>query len=563
MNNGQNITVLINAVDNASKVFKNVADNMNAVGKQMQSIGTKMTAAVTLPLIGVAAGALKAAGDMEALEKGFSAVYKGAVPVTEQLEQLGEVAKLPGLGLQEAYKGSIRLQAIGFSAEKAKESLMVFGNAVATVGGGRVELERAIYGLQQMANTEFPLGEDLNIIKDAIPQVTPLLEEAFGASRSDELAEMGVKSKEIVDVLLTGLGKLPPVAGGMKNAFENLSDSIFVSLSTIGETINKTFNIEGLFNRIGDTIGMLADKFANLTPQMQKMILVGAGIAAAIGPLLLILGTLSVALAAISPLVIAITAVTGALAFVTFKALTDEGNNVVEMLKGVYDRLVAAWQFFTSFFGPILDVTRTNLMALWQTIQDQLLPTLQVFWEVHGNNIVAILKVLAGLLATTLLLAINGIIAALNIAINVFTGLMNIVNLLIAVFKVPFQAAIALITGDFQTFKDALTDVVDALKGVWDWAVKVYEKVKSVIGLGGKSSKKNVDDAVISPSGSVVSTNPQDWLIATKDPKTLGGGGETYNIYLQGNSFMGKEGVADQIAAELMQQLQYRHKFSS
>ncbi|MEA5251547.1 tape measure protein, partial [Xanthomonas fragariae] len=167
--------------------------------------------------------AIKSFGEIQSLQKGLEAVMGSAAAAGSEFDKLKEVAKLPGLGLEEAVKGSINLQSIGIDAEKSRNILLQFGNAVATVGKGRAEFERAIYGVQQLANTDFPLGEDLNIIKDAIPQITPLLKEAFGTARSEELQKLGITSQQVLGVITNGLEKLPRVNGGVKGAFENLS----------------------------------------------------------------------------------------------------------------------------------------------------------------------------------------------------------------------------------------------------------------------------------------------------------------------------------------------------
>src|SRR5690606_22855038 len=173
--------------------FNDTKNRLSAIyrlGEGMQSIGTGLTIGITATIVALGSASLKTYGDIQSQKLRLEAVTGSSQEAGKQFERLRKVAKLPGLGLNEAVKGSINLQTIGFSAEKAEQSLQVFGNAVATVGKGRVEFERAIYGLQQLANTEFPLGEDLNILKDAIPQITPLLKEAFGTARSDELAKL-------------------------------------------------------------------------------------------------------------------------------------------------------------------------------------------------------------------------------------------------------------------------------------------------------------------------------------------------------------------------------------
>ncbi|MBK7789135.1 MAG: hypothetical protein IPJ54_11255 [Saprospiraceae bacterium] len=87
--------------------------------------------------------------------------------------------------------------------------------------------------------------------------------------------------------------KLPRVTGGIKNAFENLSDSTKVAFAKLGETLNKTLNIEGFLNKLGDAITRLTNAFGSLSPQTQKMIITFVGIAAAMGPILFIGGQLA------------------------------------------------------------------------------------------------------------------------------------------------------------------------------------------------------------------------------------------------------------------------------
>ncbi|QIY92246.1 tape measure protein [Chryseobacterium gallinarum] len=272
--------------------FVNQVQKIGGIGDALSNIGQKLTLGVTVPIIGLGTAAIKAYGDIEALQKGLEAVMGSAYKAEGEFNKLKEVAKLPGLGMEEAVKGSINLQSIGISAGKSRNILMQFGNAVATVGKGRAEFERAIYGVQQLANTDFPLGEDLNIIKDAIPQVSTLLDRAFGANRSDALAKMGVTSKQVLDVIVKGLEDLPRVSGGIKGAFENLSDSTKNSLARIGDAINKNFNISKIIDKLTNAIENLVSAFEDLSPGMQKTIIVIAGIVAVLGPALVAFGGL-------------------------------------------------------------------------------------------------------------------------------------------------------------------------------------------------------------------------------------------------------------------------------
>jgi len=279
------LTDFLKSMDLAQRTFKKVGDNMMEMGKTMSTY-------VTAPLAGLAAVSLKAAGDMEALKNGLASVTKAGESVNKEMTKLREVAKLPGLGLKEVVQGSINLQAIGVSADDARKAMLAFGNAIASVGGGKDNFDLAIRGFSQLRNAAKPLQQDLYQIANQLPQVNSLLIEAFGTSRAEDLAAMGISGKQLADFLVEGLGKLPKVTGGINNAFENLKDIGFNALATLGDAINKNFGVEELLNKIANAIGRMVDAFQNLSPGMQKIVLGFGALLIAVGPLLTALGFL-------------------------------------------------------------------------------------------------------------------------------------------------------------------------------------------------------------------------------------------------------------------------------
>ena len=336
------------------ETFQSRIQGIADIGQKLAGLGATLTAGLTVPIVGLGIASVKAYGDIQALKKGLEAVMGSADGANSEFERLKEVAKLPGLGMQEAVKGSINLQAIGISAGRSRDILQQFGNAVATVGKGRVEFERAIYGVQQLANTDFPLGEDLNIIKDALPQVSSLLKDAFGTSRSDELTKLGISSKEVLDVILSGLGKLPRVSGGIKGAFENLSDAMQTSLGRIGKVIDDNLDISGIIDKITDVVDKVISKFESLDPTLQKVILTIAGVTAVAGPLLLAVGGFMALLPTLTAGVTALGAVFGAL-------LSPIGLVTVAIV-GLVGAVVANW----GKIRPYLDDTVERFKTLYK-----------------------------------------------------------------------------------------------------------------------------------------------------------------------------------------------------
>jgi len=382
------------------QALKGVQDQLKQVGNQMKDFGGTMSTYVSLPLAALGGAAIKAFGDFQSLKNGLTAITGSAEEAEKQFLRLKEIAKLPSLGLQEVTKGSMNLQVIGFTAEKAEKSIMAFGNAVATVGGSTDQFERAVYGLSQLANTDFPLGEDLNIIKDAIPQVTPLLKEAFGTARSDELKELGITSGQVADAIVNGLSKLPKAAGGVKAAFENLKDGVFSNLAELGEIINNNLDIAEFSDKIVDGLSEVTKWFKSLSPQTQKITLAFAAFAIVLPPIIAALG---VFIGTVLPALM-----------VGFAALASPVTLVVAAIAAAAYAIISNWDavkaYFVSgegsaFFDAIISYASDwwdSLKSIFNTVKGYIIS----IWNTIGSNVIGAVKgsfiIIQGVIATVL-----------------------------------------------------------------------------------------------------------------------------------------------------------------
>lgn len=310
----------LNSAENRISSFVSKVNKIGELGDVFQNIGAKLTAGLTLPIVGLGAAAIKSYGEIEALMKGLNAVMGSAAAAGNEFEKLKEVAKLPGLGLEEAVRGSVSLQSAGFSADQARESLLAFGNALATVGKGKNELNFVILALTQLQNKSSGFGQDLRQLTEQLPQLRGALTDAFGTADSEAIAKLGVTGAEVVQKITKEFAKLPPVTGGIKNAFENLSDSTSIALSKLGQIIDKNLNITGLLEKVSNGISSLVDWFSELSPSVQTGILAFAGLAAALGPVLLAVGAfmsaLPTILTGVGAISTALTALTGPIGLV-------------------------------------------------------------------------------------------------------------------------------------------------------------------------------------------------------------------------------------------------------
>jgi tape measure domain-containing protein len=346
-------------VSNLEKELGKVERSMSRFGKQMQSIGSTMTQSITLPLLGVGAASLKAFSDMEKLENGLTAIMGSSSAAKEELEKLRKVAENPGLALPQVVKASASLQSTGMSADDARETIVQFGNAVARAGEGAEVFDRVTFALSQVSSATKITQEDLNQLKEALPEFGQVIKNEFGETTAEGLRSLNISNQEFIQRTVEALGKLERAKGGLGNAFDNLKDNVTASLAELGKTINESLKLEEVFIKVSEKIQMLVDKFKALTPEQQENIVKFGLIAAAIGPVILIIGQFATSISAIigltRTLIATFTVLTGGLylvvaaigALVVYYATTDEGQKSLsktgKLLSESFDRIKKAF----------------------------------------------------------------------------------------------------------------------------------------------------------------------------------------------------------------------------
>jgi tape measure domain-containing protein len=328
--------------------LNNAESKIESFGKKAESLGTKLSIAVSAPLGLMAKRAVESFGEMEALKMSLGTLEKTASSLSNRLSELNELAKLPGIGYKEAIQADVRLRSVGISADIAKRAMLGFGNAIATAGGGKAQFDSVIYQLTQMSAKSKVLSQDFRPIIEAVPMVASAVKKLYGTVDTEQIqskmSAAGINSQQFIEQLITELEKLPKVSGGVKNALENLSDTMFKSFASIGETIDKNVGIKKWADEAGSAMESLAKHFSELTPESQKAILAIGGIAIVLPPLLALAGTILPAistgfLALISPAGLAGAAIAGAAIYAVSHWEKVEGI-LYKVKKGLQDTLL-------------------------------------------------------------------------------------------------------------------------------------------------------------------------------------------------------------------------------
>lgn len=234
---------------------------------------------------------IETAVKFDSLKQSLTAITGSAALAGEEFSRLKELAKLPGLGFEEAVKGSVNLQAVGFSALEAERTLKAMSNAIALTGGGRQDLDAVLVQITQMSSRSKVLAEDLKPILGRAPILGKVLKEAFGSVSAEEIAAQSKGFDDFFERLLKGLEKLPSAADTPRNVLDNLADSFtrleasfgagivrsvlpdLKDLTTYLEGSEKAATAAGIaFGQITGTLGSVIKRFDEFGDSILKAI---------------------------------------------------------------------------------------------------------------------------------------------------------------------------------------------------------------------------------------------------------------------------------------------------
>lgn len=282
--------------------MKGVKSGLDTMASSLTTIGATMSATITAPLVALGVSSVNAAANLEALTAGLRAVSPTAEDTTRKLAELKEVAKLPGLGFEEAIQGQVRLQAAGLSANLATDALKAFGNAIAIVGGGKAELDGVTLALAQIAAKGKVSAEEINQLAERIPQIREVMRAAFGTADTETLQKMKISATEFITIVTNELLKLPPVASTAKNELENLNDTIKQASAEIGMALLPTVKaLTPVLVQLLEQVARGAQEFAKLPQPIQATVIGALALAAALGPILLTTGLMISSISSLLP----------------------------------------------------------------------------------------------------------------------------------------------------------------------------------------------------------------------------------------------------------------------
>jgi phage-related minor tail protein len=425
-----------------------VGKKLQDAGQKMTDVGKDLSLKVTAPIVAAGAASFKMAADLQDAMGATEQIYKDAADSVkdwaDNLESYYGIAE--GEALEYAnMMGSMLVNIGGLTEEQAAKQaatlIELAGDLTAMYGGTTADAVRALTGALKGNNTmldNYGMAANDAMIK------TKALEMGLydGTGQMDLATKQAATLALIMEQTGAAQGQAAREAEGASGGMRAFATEIKNLATDIGEVLLPV--ITPLLANLNNIV----KKFGDLSPEMKKAIVIVAGLAAAIGPLLIVLGMMASGLGAIvgilpvlgtaltvltGPVGIVVAAIAGLIAIgvLLYKnwdeiaafgikmwddlkaKFQDSINAIKDLWQGFKDSLTDTWKGLWGGVQNVFDGIKTVLTNATTKLTDDML----VRWEKFKGGIINIWSAITGSIKgyiNNMIGFVNKLIDALN-----------------------------------------------------------------------------------------------------------------------------------------------------
>lgn len=258
--------------------LKAVGDGLSSAGARLADVGGKLTAGITVPLVGATAAvgtfALKTASAAETTEISFTTMLGSEEAALSMMEELADFAAHTPFELSGLQTATRQLLAYGFTADDVIPMLTAVGDATAALGTGQAGIESVTRALGQMqAKGKVQAEEMLQLTEQGIP-AWQMLADTLGtdvAEAQQMVTDGAVDSATAIDALISGMedrygGMMEEQSKTVEGLFSNLSDAIEQPLMKLRESDA----YEDFAESLEDVVDAAGPFVESLLPHMER-----------------------------------------------------------------------------------------------------------------------------------------------------------------------------------------------------------------------------------------------------------------------------------------------------
>ena len=284
-------------IENFQKNLSKAQRSMNKFGRDMERLGSNLTQALTLPILGAGGAAVASAVEFEQLEARLRVLTGSAEAGAAVFERIKKFAASTPFEVGDLVEASSQLMAFGFTADEALDSLQYLGDIAAATGSNINEIA-LILGQARTVGVAFT--QDLRQLASRGIPVFEMLQEQTGLTGkafNKFVADGGVTFEVLNDILRRTAAEGGKFFGGMEmqsktlgGAISNFKDAASIAFAELGSAIAESTNLNERLRQLSDLISALVQRFKELSPEAKQTAVNVALMLAAIGPATFVIG---------------------------------------------------------------------------------------------------------------------------------------------------------------------------------------------------------------------------------------------------------------------------------
>ncbi len=343
-----------------------IGDKLRSIGDKMSSVGKSMTTSISLPIAAVGTAitvmATKAAGATDRIDKlsqrlGLS--RKSFQELEFVLSQSGSSMESLQSGMKVMVqrmadletgtgKGSEAFQKLGISFDDIKDLSQedIFKLTVERFNEMEDGAEKAALAQDLFSRSGQELLPLLNANSGAVEEMTKQAHD-LGLVLSDESIDAGVMFTDTMDQIKRSLGAVTT----------NIGTKLMPAFKSLIPIIQN--NLVPAAQHLASKVSGLVTWFTNLSPKTQKLILGLAGLAAALGPVLIVVGKITTGVGALVPLMTKLGTVIGGISLPVVGTVA-----VIAALATVAIEVYRNWEQVKDSLGAIWEVIKASVQGL-------------------------------------------------------------------------------------------------------------------------------------------------------------------------------------------------------
>lgn len=370
---------------------------------------------------------------------------------------------------------------------------------------GKIIQEKLGMSFSEAMASGMSLGDVLNVLNEHGAETGQTMYDMFGSAEAASAA---------ATLASDGASKFTENLEAMNGA-AGITDESFEKMQTTTFDLNRAMNeIKNVMIELGSTIGTalqpaiegfvngvhgFTEWFKSIGPEGQRVILVIAGIVAAIGPLLTVVGhviaiipQLQAGIAAVKAALAAAAGGTGALG-AAFSALTGPVGVVLAVIAALVAAVVYLWNTDEGF--------RDAVMAAWEQVQaaissaiEAAMPYIEQIVDFITGTVMPVVSEVAQLVLQAMASMLEVVLSTMPSMLETISGALSTIK---GVFETVVGLIVGLVTGDFSMMERGVEDIMSGLSrfldGIWNTITGLIsgavDKIGEFLGFPGLGDK--------------------------------------------------------------------------